>query len=146
MLSVADSGTSEGQKTWCVYMLRGLRDEIKKIDLLSKHTYLAEKIIHTALGLSEKEKRITSRERNMLKIAFEAGAVSATHYRELFRDKTPQEISRRIRDLRNKNLLLSLTEGSRKYVINLKAASLRLGIMEALDQQGFLPPQLPANP
>ena len=132
--------------TWCIYMLRGLRDEIKKIDLLSNHTYLAEKIIHTALALSEKEKRITSRERNMLKIAFDTGAVSATHYRELFRDKTPQEISRRIRDLRNKNLLLSLTEGSRKYVINLKATLLRLGIMEALDQQGFLPPQLPANP
>ncbi len=146
MLSVADIGTCEGQKTWCIYMLRGLRDEIKKIDLLSKHTYLAEKIIHTALVLSEKEKRITSRERNMLKIAFDTGAVSATHYRKLFRDKTPQEISRRIRDLRNKNLLLSLTEGSRKYVINLKAALLRLGIMEALDQQGFLPPQLPANP
>jgi len=146
MLSVADSGTSEGQKIWCVYMLRGLRDEIKKIDLLSNHTYLAEKIIHTALVLSEKEKRITSRERNMLKIAFDTGAVSAIHYREVFRDKTPQEISRRIRDLRNKNLLLSLTEGSRKYVINLKAALLRLGIMEALDQQGFLPPQLPANP
>jgi hypothetical protein len=89
--------------------------------------------------------RITSRERHMLKIAFDAGAVSATHYRDLFRDKTPQEISRRIRGLRDKNLLLSLTEGSRKYVINLKAVLLRLGIMEALDQQGFLPPQLPDN-
>ncbi len=127
-------------------MLRGLRDEIRKIDLLSNHSYLAEKIIHTALVLSEKEKRITSRERYMLKIAFDAGAVSATHYRDLFRDKTPQEISRRIRGLRDKNLLLSLAEGSRKYVINLKAGLLRLGIMEALDQQGFLPPQLPANP
>jgi len=146
MLSIADSGTREGQETWCAYMLRGLRDEIRKIDLLSNHTYLAEKIIHTSLVLSEKEKRITSRERHMLKIAFDAGAVSASHYRDLFRDKTPQEISRRIRGLRDKNLLLSLAEGSRKYVINLNAGLLRLGIMEALDQQGFLPPQLPANP
>jgi len=146
MLSVADSGTREGQESWCTYMLRGLRDEIRKIDLLSNHTFLAEKIIHTALVLSEKEKRITSRERNMLKIAFDAGAVSASQYRDLFRDKTPQEISRRIRGLRDKNLLLSLAEGSRKYVINLKAGLLRLGIMEALDQQGFLPPQLPENP
>ncbi|TFH22517.1 MAG: Fic family protein [Bacteroidia bacterium] len=146
MLSVADNGTREGQEIWCTYMLRGLRDEIRKIDLLSNHTYLAEKIIHSALVLSEEEKRITSRERYMLKIAFDAGAVSATHYRELFRDKTPQEISRRIRGLRNKNLLLSIAEGSRKYVINLKAGLLRLGIMEALDQQGFLPPQLPTNP
>ena len=146
MLSVADNGTREGQEIWCTYMLRGLRDEIRKIDLLSNHTYLAEKIIHSALVLSEEEKRITSRERYMLKIAFDAGAVSATHYRELFRDKTPQEISRRIRGLRDKNLLLSLAEGSRKYVINLKAGLLRLGIMEALDQQGFLPPQLPTNP
>ena len=122
-------------------MLRGLRNEIRKIDLLSDHAYLSEKIIQPALVLSEEEKRITSRERQMLKIAFDAGAVSATHYRNLFRDKTPQEISRRIRGLREKNLLLSLTEGSRKYVINLKAGLLRLGIMEALDQQGFLPPQ-----
>ena len=146
ILSIADSGTREGQETWCTYMLRGLRDEIRKIDLLSNHTYLAEKIIHIALVLSEKEKRITSRERHMLKIAFNTGAVSATHYKDLFRDKTPQEISRRIRGLRDKNLLLSLAEGSRKYVINLNAGLLRLGIMEALDQQGFFPPQLPANP
>lgn len=145
MLSVADSGTREGQKTWCAYMLRGLRDEIKKIDLLSDHTYLAGKIIHTALVLSEKEKRISSRERQMLGIAFNAGAISAMHYKELFRDKTPQEISRRIRALRDKNLLLSLGEGSRKYVINLKALELRIGIMEALDLHGFLPPLLPAN-
>jgi len=146
MLAVADSGTREGQEAWCTYMLQGLRDEIRKIDLLSNHIYLAEKIIHTSLIHSEKQKRITSRERNMLKIAFDAGEVSATHYRDLFRDKTPQEISRRIRSLRNKDLLLSLSEGSRKYVINLKAGLLRLGIMEALDQQGFLPPQLPENP
>jgi len=146
MLSIADNGTKEGQEMWCTYMLRGLRDEIRKIDLLSDHPYLAENIIHTALVISEEEKRITSRERYMLKIAFDAGAVSATHYRDLFRDKTPQEISRRIRGLRDKNLLLSLAEGSRKYVINLKAGLLRLGIMEALDQQGFLPPQLTGNP
>jgi len=146
MLSIADGGTREGQETWITYMLRGLRDEIRNIDLLSNHSYLAEKIIHTSLVHSEKEKRITSRERHMLKIAFDAGAVSATHYRDLFRDKSPQEISRRIRSLRSKNLLLSLSEGSRKYVINIKAGMLRLGIMEALDQQGFLPPQLPANP
>ncbi len=145
MLSGADAGSREGLENWCTYMLRGLRDEIRKIDLLSDHTYLSEKIIQPALVLSKEEKRITSRERHMLKIAFDAGTVSATHYRDLFRDKTPQEISRRIRGLRDKNLLLSLSEGSRKYVINLKAGLLRLGIMEALDQQGFLPPQLPDN-
>jgi len=145
MLSNADGGTREGLEIWCTYMLRGLRDEIRKIDLLSKHTYLAEKIIHFALILSEREKRITSRERQMLRIAFDAGAVSASHYREFFRDKAPQEISRRIKALRDKKLLLSLEEGSRKYVINLKAKLLRFGIMEALDQHGFLPPQLPTN-
>lgn len=143
MLSKADKGSREGQEIWCTYMLRGLRDEIRKIDLLSNHGYLAENIIHTALILSEKGKRISSRERQMLKIAFDSGAVSATHYRELFRDKAPQEVSRRIRGLRDKNLLLPKAEGSRKYVINLKAGLLRLGIMEALDHQGFLPPQLP---
>lgn len=142
-LSAADGGTMEGQKTWCAYMLRGLRDEIRKIDLLSDHEFLAENIIHPALVISEKEKRITSREKDMLKIAFDAGTVTATHYRGLFRDKTPQEISRRIRSLRDKNLLRPLAEGNRKYVINLKAGLLRLGIMEALDQQGFLPPQIP---
>jgi Fic family protein len=145
MLSAADSGTVEGLKTWCTYMLKGLRDEIRKIDLLSDHSYLAEKIIHIALGISETEKRITPRERQMLRIAFDTGAVSASHYRESFKNKTPQEISRRIRGLRDKNLLHSLEEGSRKYVINLKARLLRLGIMEALDQNGFLPPQLPAD-
>jgi len=146
LLSVADYGTREGSETWCAYMLRGLRDEIRKIDRLSDHTFLTDKIINSALVLSEREKRITSRERKMLKIAFETGPVNAARYRELFPDKAPQEISRRIRGLREKSLLLSLEEGSRKYVINLKARLLRLGIMEALDQYGFLPPQLPTDP
>lgn len=146
MLSTADSGTREGLESWCTYMLGGMRDEIRKIDLLSDHIYLTEKIIHVALVLSEREKRISFRDRQMLRIAFDVGAVSATHYRDLFKDKSPQEISRRIRGLRDKHLLLSLDEGSRKYVINLKARLLRPGIMEALDQQGFLPPRLPTNP
>ena len=145
MLSGADKGSREGLEEWCTYMLRGLRDEIRKIDLLSVHDYLVEKIIFPSLSVSQKANRISSRERLMLRIAFEKGVVSAAQFTELFKTSSPQEISRRIRVLREKKLLLPLDEGSRKYIINLKAAELRLGIMTILDQEGFLPPTDPES-
>lgn len=143
MLSGADSGKIEELIKWCTYMLGGLHREIEKIDLLADHDFLVKLIILPALSKAEESGRISTGDRLMLKIAAEKGLVSATHFKDLFKGKLPQEISRQIRGLRDKALLIPVAEGGRQYVIHLKAGLLRLGIMQALDQQGFLPAQLP---
>ncbi len=138
-LSSADKGERDGIINWCTYMLSGLKTEMEKTDRLADHSYLMSKILLPAIHHSEKNGRISQLDSKMLKIAVEQHTVQASHFKNLFRDKLPQEISRQIKKLRESRLLVSETEGGRQYVINIRNELLRLGIMNALDREGFLP-------
>ena len=39
MLGVADTGTTAGLEAWCIYVLKGVKDEIAKVDRLTDYTY-----------------------------------------------------------------------------------------------------------
>jgi hypothetical protein len=42
---LADHGIKEGLLSWCEYVLKGLRDEIEKIDRLLDYDYLKKEIL-----------------------------------------------------------------------------------------------------
>ena len=42
MLAAADTGTQEGLEVWCTYVLRGILDEMRKIDRLADFGYSAQ--------------------------------------------------------------------------------------------------------
>lgn len=44
-LSEADKGTDEGIMTWVEYVLKGLEEEIEKIDKLSEYTFLRKEVL-----------------------------------------------------------------------------------------------------
>lgn len=138
-LSQADEGTDTGILRWAEYVLRGLKDEIEKVDRLSDYEYLRKEIIIPALTYSQDRKYITDLEARILRKVVEKQVIQAGDLKEIFEGKVQAEISRQIRKLIGKKMLVSESEGTRKYIIRFDNNYLIRGIIKALGDRGFLP-------
>ena len=138
-LSEADKGTDIGLLIWIEYVLKGLKEEIEKIDKLSDYNYLRKEILLPALNHSLERKYITDVEAKILKKVVEKQLVQAADLKEYFAGKVDAEVSRQIRKLIDKKMLVPESEGARKYVIRFDNNYLLRGIIKSLDERGFLP-------
>lgn len=138
-LSYADKGTEEGIMTWCYYVLNGLKSEIEKIDLLLNYNYLKKNILKRALLYSKENGYVKDIEFRILNVAIEKQVFQSTDIKGLFPNKASAEVSRNLRRLKDKKLIMSEKEKSRKYLICFKNTILLRGIIRALDENNFLP-------
>ncbi len=145
MLSVADSGEKDKVLKWCTYVLKGLLEEIQKIDRLLDQKYLLDTVLLPALDYSLERKHITDREHKILRAVAKTpkmriragdlteqiiGKVSAVHR------------SRIIKDLRDKEMLMSLPNNERQYTIGFANNYLLRGVIQILGKEGFIPESL----
>lgn len=138
-LSKADKGKEEGILDWCRYVLKGLKEEIEKVDRLANISYLSDKILVPAIDYSAKRKFITNLDARMLKVAAEKQEVQASDFKNIFKGKLPQEVSRQIKRLREMKMLAPVEEKTRKYILKFNNNYLLRGIIYAMDQEGLLP-------
>lgn len=80
-------GTDKGILEWCEYVLRGLKDEIEKIDKLSDYDYLKKEILLPTINHSLDRKYITDIEARILKKVVEMQVIQASDVKEFFTDK-----------------------------------------------------------
>ncbi|HBL74521.1 MAG: cell filamentation protein Fic [Bacteroidetes bacterium GWF2_42_66] len=138
-LSEADKGTEAGLLTWIEYVLKGLKEEIEKIDKLTDYNYLRKEILLPTISYSLERKYITDVEAKILKRVIDKQVVQAGDMKEFFVGKVDAEVSRQIRKLIDKKMLIPEKEGARKYVIRFDNNYLLRGIIKALGEKGFLP-------
>ena len=138
-LSEADKGTDKGVLDWCVYVLEGLKEEIEKIDKLLDYDYLRKAILMPAITHSLEQKYITVTEANILKRAIDKPVIQASDIKEFFAGKYNAIISRQIKKLIDKKMLVPEKTGARKYLIRFDNNYLLRGIIHSLGEQGFLP-------
>ncbi len=138
-LSKADKGDANGILEWSEYVLSGLKNEIEKIDMLLNYDYLSKNILNKALIYSKNTDEITENEYNILKTTIEKQIMQASDLKNIFPKKLSAEISRNIRNLREKKLLTPEKDNTRKYTISFENKNYLKGIIKALDENGFLP-------
>jgi len=138
-LSEADKGTDEGIITWIEYVLRGLKEEIEKIDRLSDYDFLRKEILIPTISHSLNSKYITDVEAKILKRAVDMQVIQAGDVKEFFGGKADAEVSRQIRKLIDKKMLVPEKEGTRKYVLRFDNSYLLRSIIKSLGEKGFLP-------
>lgn len=138
-LSKADTGEKLGLEKWCEYVLNGLKAEIEKIDLLLDYRYLSKNILRKAISYSKDIGAIKDNEFKILNIAVDKQVFQASDLKSIFPKKLSAEVSRNIRKLKDKNLIISERKNSRKYIISFKNTILLKGIIKALDDNNFLP-------
>jgi Fic family protein len=138
-LSEADKGTDEGIITWVEYVLKGLKEEIEKMDRLSDYNYLRKEILIPAINHSLERKYITNLEAKILKKAIDMQVIQAADVKEFFGGKADAEVSRQIRKLIDKKMLVPENEGTRKYILRFDNSYLLRSVIKSLGEKGFLP-------
>ena len=138
-LSNADTGTDKGILRWCEYVLKGLKEEIEKIDKLMDYPYLKSEIMLPAIAQSLERKYITDVEAKILKRAIERSVIQASDIRDFFAGQDNAIISRQIKKLIDKKMLVPEKDGARKYIIRFDNNFLLRGIINSLGEKGFLP-------
>ncbi len=135
----ADTGIKEGVENWCLYVLKGLKDEIEKIDRLLDYDFLKVHILLPAINFSLERKLITETETKVLKRAADLQLLQAKDLKDIFVGKHGSEISRQIAKLLEKKMLKTHHKYPRKYMLRFDNSYLLRGIIGALGDKGFLP-------
>ncbi|WCT13103.1 Fic family protein [Mucilaginibacter jinjuensis] len=139
-LSAADTNEEAGILQWCEYVLNGLKIEIEKIDKLLDYNYLKQEILFPMIDFSAERRIITEIEGKILKVAITEQIIQASDIKHIFPDKSQSEISRQIKKLIDKKMLIPAgAENARKYVIRFDNNYLLRGIIKVLGEKGFLP-------
>lgn len=138
-LSEADNGTENGLLIWIEYVLHGLKEEIEKIDRLTDYDYLKKEILIPAINHSLERKYVTDVEAKILKRVVDRQVVQASDLKEFYVGKVDAEVSRQIRKLIDKKMIVPEKEGSRKYIIRFDNNYLLRGVIKSLGEKGFLP-------
>jgi len=138
-LSEADKGTDEGIMAWVEYVLKGLKEEIEKIDKLSDYTFLRKEILLPTISHSLERKYITDVESKILKKVIDLQVIQAADVKEFFVGKADAEVSRQIKRLIDKKMISPEKDGTRKYVLRFDNSYLLRSIIKSLGDKGFLP-------
>jgi Fic family protein len=140
MLALADKGTDEGLEAWCVYVLKGILEELEKVDRLTHYNFLKKDILIPALDYSRSRGLITRTEETVLSRAVELGTFRASHMKALFPDLSLRQRTYQLKKLVDSKMLQPVQKNARVYTINFTNNALIRGLMKILVNEGFAPP------
>lgn len=139
MLCLADSLAPNDLLTWCEYFLKGLKNEIEKIDYLLKKEYVQKKILLPMLKIGLERKHITKQEFDILSYLIKKEDMSMKA-EELsnFGIKDSKTKSYIMTKLKNQKMIMPISDGGRIYTVCFMNSYLLRGIMQTLKKNGFI--------
>lgn len=145
MLSVADVGGEENIMRWCEYVLKGIEDEIGKIDKLLDKNFAVDNIIVPSLKIALDKKQITQTEYDILRIAASKSAFQVKDVQQLFGVTASDRVkaSRAVQKLRAEGFVMVQPGTKQKYVLRFSNNYLLRGVIVQLDAYDLLP--IPPN-
>jgi len=142
MLAHADTGTKVGLESWCIYVLQGILDELRKVDQLTDFDYLSARILTPALYYAKQRELITASEEKVLLITAKKGVAKSADLTTAMSNMTSAQRTYQIKKLVERKMLQPVREGARQYTIGFSNSYLMRGIIRALSNEGFIPPTL----
>lgn len=142
MLAHADTGTTAGLEAWCIYVLQGILDELRKVDRLTEFAYLSDKILMPAIAYAKERELITAMEESVLLISAKSGVAKAADLAAAMPGLTPAQRTYQIKKLVERKMLQPIKEGARQYTIGFSNNHLMRGVVRALSSEGFIPATL----
>lgn len=144
MLAEADTGTDVGLEAWCTYVLRGVRDELEKLDRLADYQHLQARILLPAVAFARERQLVTPQEAAVLNATVRAGVVKAGDLEGALPGLTAHQRTYQIRKLVTSGMLQPIQPNARQYAIGFSHNLLLRGVVRALTDEGFVPPALSA--
>ncbi|MEA3372692.1 MAG: Fic family protein [Campylobacterota bacterium] len=137
MLDKADDYKDASIKKWCLYFLDGLKSEIEKIDKLTDHAYLMNRVLIPSLRCALDRKNITLEEYEVMSLACERQEIKAADVKEVLGIADSSKVSRLIRSMKDKGMLDNALGAERIYVPVLFNSFVFRCILGALREEGF---------
>ena len=138
MLGLADTGTTQGRETWCVYVLRGLLGELRKVDRLTDAHYLMQRILTPALHYARERRLLTPTEERVLLATARRGVAKANDLKDAMPELNERQRTYLIGKLVERRMLTPVREGARQYTIGFANNFLIRGIIQALSSEGYI--------
>ena len=142
MLAYADKGLPDALESWCVYVLQGILDELRKVDQLTDFSFFSARILGPALTYAREREHITAMEEKILHITAKSGVAKAADLAAAMPTMTAAQRTYQIKKLVERNMLLPVKEGARQYTIGFSNSYLMRGVVHALAHEGFIPATL----
>ncbi len=137
-LAQADKNTDKGLTSWIEFIFNGLKDEVRKLNTLMDYSYLKDNFLKQSVDKALKKKLLTEKEAEVLNVAIEKQVIQAADVKKIYTEKADAEISREIKRMIDKNLLIQESIGTRKYVIKLDKNFLLSEIIDIANELDFL--------
>jgi len=139
ILGVADTLNDKDLLAWAEYFLLGLKDEIEKIDKLTKRDFVKDKLLIPAIKTALEREQITKQEFDILHLIIDSKEMSIKSADlGTLGIETTQQKTYAMQKLRDKKMVDSVREGGRIYTIKFANNYLLRGIMTALEENGFV--------
>lgn len=142
MLGQADTGTTQGRETWCVYVLGGMLDELRKVDRLTDANFLIERILSPALRHAREREWVTATEERVLLATARHGVAKASDLSGALPGLTERQRTYQIGKLVERGMLVPIRPGARQYTVGFADNALIRGVIRALSGEGFIPETL----
>lgn len=142
MLGTADTGTKEGLEAWCAYVLEGIRDELKKVDMLTNYGYLTKQILAPAVAFARSRQWLTDAEAALLDMTIKMGVVKNADMAGVLPKLSGSQRTYQIKKLIEQGMLVPIQAGARQYTLGFSSKYLMRGVIVALREEGFIPAPL----
>jgi len=139
MLSIADRGDDESMLIWTEYVLKGILEEIEKVNKLTDYKFLAKHILIPAISHAKERGQINLKEYKVLGVAIKHQIFASKDINQAKIDLTERQRSFAITKLRENKLIYPEKEGGRKYFINFISNYLLRSIITMLEKENFIP-------
>jgi Fic family protein len=140
MLSQADTGTDAGILAWCEYVLKGILEEITKINRLTDYTYLAKHVLIPTINTGLDRGYLNKVESEILKRGIIAQQFKAFDIGNWIRGLSPRQKTHLIGKLKYNGFIRPIKQNGRTYFVNFMNNFLMRGLVQTLEKEGFVPP------
>jgi Fic family protein len=140
MLSMADRGTDTGILSWCEYVLKGILEEITKINRLTDYRYLARQVLIPTIHAGLDRGYLNKIESEILKQGIIAQQFKALDIGNWIRGLTPRQKTHLIAKLKYNGFIRPVNPNGRTYFVNFMNNFLMRGLVQTLEKEGFVPP------
>lgn len=144
MLSLADDSDPEnlaGTEAWCTYVLEGILEEFKKLEIFMDYEQVKDKILFPAIRSAHQKGLIGKDELAILELSVRRREISAKDVAEALGIASSQA-TYKISKLKKEHLISPIAEGKRSYGLCFSSSKLIYGIIEALDRNRLIPQTL----
>jgi Fic family protein len=139
---LTQSGTEQDDDSGIVTRLetvfKNIKRDIEKVNLLANYSFLEKELLKPSIDRCLEKNFITENQAFILHKAVEKQIIQASDVKEVYQHKSDTEISREIKKLIDKKLIIKEAMGTRKYVLSLENNYILNEFFNILKEKGFI--------